>query len=235
MKTLLVYRHGESEKNMDALADGVLQEVVGGRASDSPLTVPGGREHALGVGRRLLYLKQQGLILPDKLRLVSSTAVRACQTLDIAREFAGLDGDVRYYQDLEEFDQGAWTGLPKSKPLVLDDGSKVEYLPLHERDPDYSVGDCETLRDTTLRVMNVLDEVAGTTPEGGVSVVSGHGITNRLAAIAVTGADILGTKMSFGAETCFTIEDQDQWSVPYVGLPTHKPNLPIEQAVWHPQ
>jgi broad specificity phosphatase PhoE len=236
MKKLLVYRHGEARKNTQAeVSPGVWEDVVGGRASDSPLTKEGIERHAVGVGRRILYLCEQGVIEPETTKFFSSTAVRARDTLRIACGIAGLQRRIKSIQydfELEELDQGEWTNRPKSRPLVLKGGGTAEYVPLSERDLDYTVGGMETLRGVTERTMRALHRAADAVPEGGVGIVSGHGITTRLAAIAITGADILGTRMDFGAETAFVIDGQE-WTVPYVGLPTHEPNPPLAQAMWH--
>jgi|GEM_PF-3838300 len=232
MKTLRTYRHGPAKKNEEVIIDGEKVDVVGGRASDSPLSIPKGPEAARRVGRRWRYLQEQGLLVPEKIIFVASTAKRAIDTISTAMAEAGLTGDIIEFEDLEEFDQGGWTGLRKDREVTLPDGMRATYVPPHDRDQDYAVGGTETLRGATARTMRIMRAIADITPEGGTALIGGHGITTRLAVNEVAGVDILRTKMDYGAETPFVIDDSGQWSVPYAGLPTREPNAPIDQAIW---
>src|SRR5947207_312295 len=113
MKTLLVYRHGEAEKNVKAVKNGRKIDIVGGRASNSPPTA-NGLVHSRRVGERLLYLASQGLVVPDRLQFASSRAVRARVLMQKARDVMGLTNrPVREYSDFEELFQGDWEGRDK--------------------------------------------------------------------------------------------------------------------------
>ncbi len=235
MKTLRVYRHGEADKNVKVIKDGREIDVVGGRASDSPPTAKG-LVHSRRVGERLLYLANQGLVVPDKLQFASSKAVRARMLMEEARDTMGLtDRLVREYDDFEELSQGKWEGKDKEEPMVID-GLAYEYLPPHKRPPHYNIGEAEELEAAAERTLRVLSAIALATPEGGTTAVGSHGITTRLAVNAIMGHDypgILPTKMDYGAETLIEI-DGDSWHVAYAGLPTDEPNAPLSRAIWYP-
>ena len=82
MKTILLLRHGKSDWNADY-----------GQDHDRPLNKRG-HKAAQRMGR---FLAASG-VLPDQ--IVTSTAVRARTTLDLAREAGGLTAPVRATLDL---------------------------------------------------------------------------------------------------------------------------------------
>lgn len=98
---LLLVRHGESETNAHAA------HVVGGRSSWSELTERG-KAQARALGR--LWAK----VLEDDHLVIASTAVRATQTARYALDAAGRPlTRLQTRPELEELDQGEWTGLPR--------------------------------------------------------------------------------------------------------------------------
>ena len=82
MKTILLLRHGKSDWNADYSQD-----------HDRPLNKRG-QKAARRMGR---FIADSG-VLPD--RIVTSTAVRARTTLELAREAGGLTAPVRATSDL---------------------------------------------------------------------------------------------------------------------------------------
>lgn len=232
MKSIYYYRHGESTKNQKAVIGGQEVDVVGGRASESELTTAG-KLHAIAAGKRILYLAQHQIIDPNRLVLAASTAVRAGQTCEIARCEAGIgDVEVVRFEALEELDQGPlWTGHPKKEPLVLSDGTSARYEPFSTRDWGYRVGGTESLRDAADRTAHALEQIAQQTPEDGTAVVIGHGIVLKAVASDITGRNLQGINVDFGAESLLTAAEGGL-RVGYLGLPTDKPCAQPSDASW---
>jgi len=82
MKTLLILRHAKSSWKDDSLPD-----------HDRPLNKRGKHDAPL-VGR---LIRDEGL-LPDL--ILSSTAKRACATVELVAEESGYEGDIEYIREL---------------------------------------------------------------------------------------------------------------------------------------
>ncbi len=114
MKLVYFVRHGESEANVQT------PRVVGGRSSWAELT-PRGVAQARALGRRW---RQDGL---PRDRVVASTAIRAQQTARYCLEAAaGAINEVETYPELEELDQGDWTGRVRNEVYTPEQVALIE-------------------------------------------------------------------------------------------------------------
>lgn len=96
MKTILILRHAKSSWKHSELSD-----------HDRPLNKRGKRE-APQMGR---LIKEKGL-LPDI--ILSSTALRARDTVQIVAENCGYDGEIRFIPDLYRADSEDFLGILQS-------------------------------------------------------------------------------------------------------------------------
>ena len=234
MKTILVYRHPQSEKNRSTRRhDGKEKIMIAGRASDSPLTPTGQSQAKEWLGGRLSFLLANGELDAERTVLGASTAKRAWQALEIGAGAAGLRGQVKRYEDLEELEEGPWTGGFKDEPLVLPDGTQIPYLHFHQRGLDYDAGGTESLRHGGQRVIERWREIASRTPEAGAAVIVGHALVSKVAVRLLTGIDTTASQWGFASETRLTVNNRGHWEPEYIALPTDVPCAPVGRAVWH--
>ena len=124
LKVIHFIRHGQSEVNVR------VPRLVGGRCSWAELT-PRGIAQARVLGDRLRAEFRPGDLV------VSSTAVRAQQTARHSLDAGGLPVDrTETYPELEELDQGAWTGRLRSEVYTPEQVAIIEARQWHFRPPN---------------------------------------------------------------------------------------------------
>ncbi len=101
MIDVYLIRHAQCEHNLTP-------EYIWGRTNYSPLTELGIKQSIL-LGKRL---KKEGLYFDE---VFSSPAARTMETADITLETMGLNKMMRVDDDLQELDQGEWTGKLRSE------------------------------------------------------------------------------------------------------------------------
>jgi broad specificity phosphatase PhoE len=179
MKKLLLIRHGQSIRNAG--------ETVQGSDSDPANTLSEkGRRQALALGR---MLARQG-ILPAE--VWSSPLVRARETGDIVLKAMSCSLPVHEDDRLREMCKGL-NGLPGGlEGRRRDEVKTPEYREGYTQDGwDFRHGSLEsggeTARETGMRYLSVMDDIADSLEDGATAFVFGHGQGNRYGVGAALG------------------------------------------------
>ena len=162
--SLFLVRHGECLMNL------TLGELVGGRASSSPLTEKGVQQ-AQQLGAYLNKLFKSRGISTDDVRFVSSTAVRAVDTAKIAmRELAVDQARLVSTDDLLELDMGEFAGKPRAE---IYNEERLEEIAKDVWNFKPPAG--ESQREVEQRVMSFLNEIKEA-HDTGITVIVYHGL-----------------------------------------------------------
>jgi broad specificity phosphatase PhoE len=161
--TLNFIRHGQSAANLEP-------HLINGRGNHHPLSTMGEQQSSL-VGPWLL--KEYGR--PDA--VVSSSAIRTCETGRLAVLAAGLDVPILIDDDLQELSQGDWTGMLRTEVYTPE-----VYTRIQTEKMDFKAPNGESMNDVTERKLRAANNM----PEGNIWIF-GHGIAIRSLVGAVMG------------------------------------------------
>lgn len=158
MIVLYLLRHGQTYLN-------VMNDVIGGRSSDLPLTSYG-IEQAVATGKAI---RDSGMMF-DK--IFCSTAFRARQTLDAM----GLITDsaanaVGYSNRLEELSQGAWEGKLRTEIYTPEIRHRLEC-----ENPFFCPPGGESQHDVEIRMTDFIEQEILNRYEKGEFLIVGHGV-----------------------------------------------------------
>jgi broad specificity phosphatase PhoE len=197
-------RHGQSEGNLNS-------GYVNGRSNHFALSELGERQAEL-VG---LWLRRE-VGTPDV--VYASPAKRAMRTGEIALSAAGVSADIIIEDDVQEVDQGDWTGRLRTGVYTPEVIAKIDHEGMDFRAPGG-----ESIRDVMCRMHDAAEIMA----EGNVWVF-GHGLSIRCLAGAVMGwsrEEILarGDVMFNTAVTQFSRDDNDCLELSEFASATHLP------------
>ena len=162
---VLFLRHGETFANNKP-------HIIGGRTNETRL-VPLGHTQTWRVGQLMRAFN----IIPAKVH--SSIAVRTIQSAGNALDGMGSDLDVFTHPELQELDQGEWTGLLRAE--VYTDEVRAQ---MQERGMDFKGPGAESMNEVGERIASwVLDtipmEPTTDTPGTELYLVSAHGVATR--------------------------------------------------------
>lgn len=138
---LYAIRHAECENNVN-------NHIVGGRSNESPLTQRG-IEQAKQLGRYLLAND----VTPDFVYI--SPAVRTRDTARFALEELGIDIDPVVEHDLQELDQGLWTGRLRTETYTPDVLAEIA-----RQGKDFKADGGESMNETGQRMLRAASVIA---------------------------------------------------------------------------
>lgn len=202
MTEFLFVRHGESTGNLTP-------ERICGRSNDLPLT-DRGREQARLLGEYLGAAKY----FPDI--IVSSGAIRANKTAELATTAAGLLYPIHIDERLQEVSQGPYEGQPRSEVYTPE---AVELYQLNESLRSKLPG-AESIAEAQERMLSFVGDAYRLLPNGTV-LVFGHGLAIRALVGALMNSSregVLESKTPNVSLTSITVAD-GQAHVNYLGKP----------------
>ena len=208
LKVIHLIRHAESEANVRT------PPIVGGRCSWAELTARG-VEQARVLGERLKKAH------PDDL-WASSTAIRAQQTARYSLEAAGLSTDrTQTYGELEELDQGDWTGRLRTEVYTPEQIAIIEAQQWYFRPPNG-----ESQDDVYRRTLDWLERRVLSSDHARAWVFC-HGMVIKLTLAALVGLDRLTAwQIPIDNTSITTLTwDEGQWTEVVRNDVSHNPSL----------
>ncbi len=200
---LIFVRHGQTEWNVEARAQGHL---------DSALT-PRGRAQALAVGQRLKEM--------DFSRLYSSDLGRARQTAEI---IAGQTGhEVNTDSRLREQSMGVFEGLIRPE---IEENYGEELARFFKMDPDYAVPNGESGRQFFTRTTACFKELASNHSGETIVVVTHGGVLKNLFYFVINlPLDAPRRHSLLNSSLNTVIRDNGEWRIENWGDVTHLDGL----------
>lgn len=201
---LYAIRHGQSTLNKTP-------HIICGRSNEAPITEQGVRESK--ERGRSFYIRG---IIPDA--VYSSPADRAMHTAYHTLGEMGLRNmPIIIDDDLQELDQGLWTGQLRSEKYTEDVLAQI-----HTEGKDFAADGGESMNQTGERTLRSMTRIADEHAEKGKTktiFVFGHGMSIRcLASILEDWSQrkTFTTVVPNAAETLLTYSQQ-AWNLEYIG------------------
>lgn len=187
-RTLLLWRHGQTEHNREGIFQGQL---------DTELSEVGLAQATAAAGQ----LARRGPVA-----LWSSDLRRAAQTAAALAQVTDLQ--ITYDARLREIDVGQWQGRRYSE-LMDDHGQTLAAL---DRGEDVRRGvDGETVAEVAARARAATEELLATLPADGTAVIASHGLATRALAADLVGLDHRAAWLALsGLHNCHWIELSEQ-------------------------
>ena len=209
---LYLIRHAESDLNNQ-------RQIIGGRSNDCPLS-PEGPQQA----RSLSFAFVELGIKPDI--VYTSPAERARKTASIVLKNMNVDIEPIISDELQEMDQGEWTGLNRDEVYTSEVVAEILSLGKHSKAPGgESIYDVtERMKDEWLDDLFTGEYFSIDKGDDAVNIFAfGHGLAIRCLVGDIEGwsrEEIIQTKTPNASVTLLT-HSEGEWSVEYNGL-SHK-------------
>jgi broad specificity phosphatase PhoE len=165
-RTLIVWRHGETEHNASGIWQGQL---------DTPLSDKG-REQALSAAATLAAYEPSVIL--------SSDLQRAADTAGSLASRVGLQ--VRYDERLREIHAGLWQGMTAGD---VAEQFPVEQAALQAGEDIQRGGHGESLGQVAKRTREAVDDLLASLAPGGTAVIATHGVAGRIVVAGLVGLD----------------------------------------------
>jgi glucosyl-3-phosphoglycerate phosphatase len=165
-RTLIVWRHGETDHNAEGIWQGQLDTALSDR----------GREQALAASLRLAAYSPSVI--------VSSDLQRAADTARTLASRVGLE--VRYDERLREIHAGEWQGMTAGD---VAERFPEEQAALAAGDDIPRGGHGESLSQVAVRTRSAVDELLADLAPGECAVIATHGVSGRAIVASMVGMD----------------------------------------------
>ncbi len=201
---LYAIRHLQSVANTEP-------HIVGGRSNHSPLA-----DGAETEGVRTAQALMERRVVPDV--VVASPAIRTMATAEIILSTMGITIEPIIQDELQELDQGEWTGRIRSEVYTPE---IFELMELHAK--DFKADGGESMNEVGLRMYSHIDTFAGLAPQVDGRPLRVFAFTHGLAIRCLAGhienwdrKQIYTTETPNGSVSKF-LSRSGVWRVEYIG------------------
>lgn len=200
-KTIYLLRHAQTRCNVHS-------EIIGGRSSSVPLTETG-TALARQAGDALRALD------PYFDAIFCSTALRARETFQcLGLRHGEHYGSVSFSEQLEELDQGEWTGLVRAEVYTPEMVRRLE-----RENPFFTPPGGESQHDVEVRMTEFIRKEILTRPGDGTFLIVGHGNAFRCLLRGILDSDASVT-YKIGIDNLSTIrlrhDTERGWSIDWI-------------------